>query len=163
VGGGIAVTPRNLLLAMDVKVTDWTQIEFEGPIRSQDRENAYRSTVDFNVGLEYQLSFHPVRVRAGFSSQPLPYKLEPDEIDFTFVPDDGNSSTSDDRSFFTRSYPEADVRTDRTFLTLGFGTLVDNSVSLDVAYIHGQFDRSGSAISEKWTTNRIFGTVSFRF
>jgi long-subunit fatty acid transport protein len=162
-GAGLSVSPRNLLLAADVRLTDWTRIDFEGEIETRDRENAYRSTAEINLGIEYQFDFHPTRIRAGFSSQPLPYKLVPDEIDFTFVPDDGDPNTTDDTSFFTRIYPEAGFETDRRFLTLGAGTLVDNAVSLDVAYVHGMYERTGNAVSEKWTTDRIFGTATIRF
>lgn len=160
---GLAFTPSNLVLAADVRLTDWTQIDFEGPIRSQDRENAYRSTVDVNVGLEYQLPVHPTRLRVGFSSQPLPYRLVAGDLDFTFVPDDNNPNTTDDASFFTRDYPEADIETDRRFVTLGIGTLIDNTVTLDLAYVHGMYERSGGSIAEEWTTNRIFGSATFRF
>jgi hypothetical protein len=127
--GSVAVTPRNFLFAADLRLTDWTQIDFEGAIQ-KDRENAYRSTLDLNIGAEYQLTFHPTRVRAGYSRQPLPYKLAAADVDFTFVPDDGNSNTTEDASFFTRSYPEADISTDRSFLTVGIGTLVDERVDL---------------------------------
>ncbi len=158
----LAITPRNFLLAADFRVTDWTQIDFEGTVQ-KDRENAYRGTLDVHLGAEYQLPVHPTRLRVGFSSQPLPYRLQAADIDFTFVPDDGNANTTDDASFFTRDYPDADITTDRSFITLGAGTLVDETVTLDLAYIHGTYERSGGNISEKWTTNRIVGTATFRF
>jgi long-subunit fatty acid transport protein len=158
---GLAFTPSNWLFAADARFTDWTQIDFEGPVRSQDRENAYRSTVDFNLGAEFQIPSSPTRIRAGFSSQPLPYRLIPGEIDFTFVPDDPN--TTGEASFFTREYPEANIDTDRYFITFGAGTLIDNTVSLDLAYVRGMYKRSADTIEEEWTTNRVFGTATFRF
>lgn len=162
-GAGVALTPPGFLIAADARLTDWAQIDFEGPVRSKDREDAYRSTVDLNIGAEYQLPFHPTRIRAGWARQPLPYKLVPSTLYFTFVPDDGNANTSDDASYWLRDYDEASVKTERNFFTLGAGTLVDNTVTLDVAWVHGLFERSGGPITEKWTTNRIFGTVTYRF
>ncbi len=160
-----AYTPNNFLITGDVRWTDWTQIDFEGPIRDVDRQNAYRSTADFSIGAEYQFSGTPARVRAGFSSQPIPYKLMPTDVDFTFVPDDGNSQTTDDASYYTRTYDEARFDSGRQFLSVGAGTLIDDALAVDVAYVYGMFERSadGGRWTEKWTTNRVYGTATFRF
>jgi long-subunit fatty acid transport protein len=158
----VAVTPPNLLLAADLRLTDWTQIDFEGSVLS-GRENAYRSTADINIGAEYQLPFHPTRIRAGWSRQPIPYRLQAAEIDYTFVPDDGDTDTDDDASYFLRAYPEADITTERNYVTLGIGTLVDKTMTIDLAYVHGIYERTGGAVSEEWSTNRVFGTATFRF
>lgn len=160
---GVAFTPAGFLLAADVRLTDWTQISFEGPIRSRDRDYAYRTTADIRIGAEYQVPRTPARLRIGYSHEPLPYRLMPGEITFTFVPDDDNPNTTDDASFFTRLYPEARLTTDRRFLTLGAGTLIDQSLALDVAWVHGSFEREASGFTESWTTDRIFATTTFRF
>jgi len=160
-----AYTPNSFLITGDLRWTDWTQISFEGPVRNEDRQNAYRSTVDISIGAEYQFAGTPARIRAGYSNQPLPYKLMPTDVDFTFVPDDGNSGTTDDASYFTRSYDEARFESGRQFLTFGAGTLVDNALAIDLAYVHGMFERSadGGRWTEEWTTDRIYGTATFRF
>lgn len=160
---GVAVTPKNFLLAADLKATDWTQIDFEGEVVDRDRQYAYRSTVDVNLGAEFQLPGQPTRFRAGFASHPLPYRIIPAGIDFTYVPDDGNPNTTDDASYFERAYPEAKLTTDRRYFTLGAGTLIDETLMLDVAWIHGMYERSGGGFSEKWTTNRLLATTTFRF
>lgn len=159
----IAITPKNLLLAADLRFTDWTQIDFEGAVESPEGEEAYRSTVDINLGAEYQFDQAPIRVRAGFSSQPLPYRLEPAGLQFTFVPDDGNPGTTDDTSYFTRAYPRSVMETDRHFVTVGVGALLEDALSLDFAYVHGIYERSGGGFSEKWTTDRVYATGSVRF
>lgn len=161
--GGLAVTPPNLLLAADLRLTDWTQIDFEGAIRSRDRRYAYRSTADIRLGVEYQLPATATRLRVGYSREPLPYRLMPGEITFNFVPDDNTAGTTDDTSYFTRLYPEARLTSDRRFLTLGFGTLIDESLMIDVAWVHGLFEREAAGFTEKWTTDRIFATTTFRF
>lgn len=160
-----AYTPNNLLITGDLRWTDWAQIDFEGPIRSQDRKYAYRATADISIGAEYQFSGTPARIRAGFSTQPLPYKLVPTDVDFTFEPDDGNSSTTDDASSYTRTYGEARFDSGRQFLTVGAGTLIDDALAIDVAYVHGRFERSadGGRWTEEWTTDRVYGTATFRF
>ncbi|TPW18139.1 MAG: hypothetical protein FD129_97, partial [bacterium] len=160
-----AYTPNNFLLTGDLRWTDWSQIDFEGPIRNEDRQRAYRATADFSIGAEYQFSGTPARIRAGFSTQPLPYQLMPTDVDFTFIPDDGSSSTFDDVSYYTRTYDEARFDSGRRYLTLGVGTLIDDALAIDLAYVNGLFERSadGGRWTEKWTTNRVYGTATFRF
>jgi long-subunit fatty acid transport protein len=160
-----AYTPRNFLLTADIRLTDWTQIDFEGPVRNEDRQFAYRSTADISVGAEYQLPSHPTRFRVGFSSQPVPYDIVPADVDFTFVPDDGNPNTTDDTSFFVRDYREARFESGRRFLTVGAGTLIEEALNLDVAFVHGRFERSDEDgnFAETWTTNRLYATATFRF
>ena len=125
--------------------------------------DAYESTVDFNLGAEYQFQEAPLRVRAGYSYQPLPYQLEPAAIDFTFVPDDGDPETTDDASYFSRYYPEASFETNRHFVTAGVGLLLEETLNLDFAYVHGIYERSGGGFSEEWTTDRLYATASVRF
>jgi long-subunit fatty acid transport protein len=160
-----ALTPSNFLITGDLRWTDWTQVDFEGPIRNEDRQYAYRSTVDVSMGAEYQFSGVPARVRAGFSIQPVPYDLVPTDVDFTFVPDDGNNNTTDDVSYFTRNYEEARFDSGRKFFSVGAGTLIEDALALDVAYVHGMFERSSpdGRWTEEWTSNRIYGTATFRF
>lgn len=160
---GVAVMPKNFLLAADLKATDWTQIDFQGEVVDRDRQYAYRSTVDMNLGAEFQLPGRPTRFRAGFASHPLPYRIIPAGIAFTFVPDDGNPNTTDDTSYFVRDYPRAALDTDRRYITLGAGTLIDETLMLDVAWIHGMYERSGGGFSEKWSTDRVLATTTFRF
>lgn len=161
--GGVAITPPNLLLAADIRLTDWTQIEFEGPVRARDREFAYRSTADIHLGAEYQIPSTPTRLRVGFGWEPLPYRLMPGAITFTFVPDDNNAGTTDDASFFTRDYPEARFTSDRRFLTFGVGTLIDDALMLDVAWVHGSYERTAAGFSEDWSNDRILASTTFRF
>lgn len=160
---GVAVMPKNFLLAADLKATDWTQIDFQGEVVDRDRQYAYRSTVDLNLGAEFQLPGRPTRFRAGFASHPLPYRIIPAGIAFTFVADDGNPNTTDDTSFFERDYPRAELNTDRRYITLGAGTLIDETLMVDVAWIHGMYERSGGGFSEKWSTDRVLATTTFRF
>ena len=163
--GSIAWTPKNFLLTGDARWTDWTQIDFDEPVRSNDRRFAYRTTVDFSLGAEYQFSGTPARVRAGVSFQPLPYQIIPTDVDFTFVPDDGDDETFDDTSFFTRNYEEARFESGRTFITFGAGALLENALAIDIAYVHGTFERGNASGSwtEEWSTDRIYGSATFRF
>jgi len=163
--GSVAFTPSNFLITGDARWTDWTQIDFEGPIRSEDRQFAYQTTVDFSLGAEYQFSSVPMRIRGGVSFQPMPYELIPTDIAFTFVPDDGDDETTDDASYFTRDYEEAHFETGRMFYSLGAGTLIEDALALDVAWVHGEFERSNPSgtWTEDWSTDRIYATATFRF
>jgi long-subunit fatty acid transport protein len=149
--GGASWGYQGLLLAGGVRWTDYTQTDFEGKILAPSdgttflRESAYRSVVAFNVGAEYQLPNIPLRFRAGYYTKPLPYRLIAADTDFEFVPDDGDADTFDDFSVVFRDYPFADIVSDQHFYTLGTGVLIQNVLSLDLAYQHGSWERSTPA------------------
>jgi len=156
--GGASWGYRGLLLAGGVRWTDYTQTDFEGKILAPSdgttflRESAYRSVVAFNVGAEYQLPDIPLRFRTGYYTKPLPYRLIAADTDFEFVPDDGDPDTFDDFSTVFRDYPFAEVVSDQKFYTLGAGVLIQNALSLDLAYQHGSWKRSTPADYENSTT-----------
>ena len=45
------------------------------------------------------------------------------------------------------------------------GTLIEDARALDVAWVHGEFERSNPSgtWTEDWSTNRIYATATFRF
>lgn len=172
--GGISWGRSGLLLAGSLRWTDYTQIDYAGRILAPDREPAYRSVVAVNLGAEYQLASAPLRFRAGFFTEPLPYKLIAADPDFVFVPDDNNPGTTDDVSVLYRDYPKADITSDQKFLTVGAGIVLDRSLTLDAAFVHGWWERSTPAgyenttdffptmpTTEKVTQNRFFVSTTF--
>jgi long-subunit fatty acid transport protein len=144
-GGGIAVTPPNFLLACDIKYTDWSQIDFDGPIRFVDqfgrRRPAYESTTEIHLGAEIMFPDMPIRLRAGYYYDPLPYRL-----------------------FFTdNAYHLADIDQERDYFTLGGGVILEEALTLDVAYVSGGFVRSAQETIEDQEQDRIFFSAGYRF
>lgn len=151
--GGVSWGRNGLLLAGGLRWTDYSQIDFEGPINIPGTaESAYRSVVAVNLGAEYQLPSLPLRFRGGFFTEPIPYKLIAADTDFQFVPDDNDPNTSNDISKVYRDYPRADITSDQKFLTLGTGVLIENQLSLDLAYLHGWWERRTPSGYENGTT-----------
>jgi hypothetical protein len=118
----------------------------------------------------------PLRVRAGFFTEPLPYRLIAADTDFQFVADDNNPNTTTDVSQVYRDYPVANIVSDRKFWTLGAGVLIQDSLTLDVAYLHGSWERATPAGYENTTTyfptvatrekvsqDRVFASTTFHF
>jgi long-subunit fatty acid transport protein len=148
-GGGVALARRNLILGVDAIYTDWSQIDFAGPLRTADREFAYRETVDLHIGAEYLLSLpSALRIRAGYAYQPLAYRLLLTDV-------------------MAPRYEEARFDTNRHYLTFGLGMLLGETVTMDLAYIHGGYERSAVEASasryvEEETDRRLLATLSVR-
>ena len=161
VKGGVSWGGRGLLVSGGLRWTDYSQIDFEGKIYAPPsgtgdpsfaRDLAYRSVVAVNTGAEYQFEKLPLRLRAGFYTEPLPYKLIAADTDFLFVPDDGNTQTTDDASVVYRDYPEARIVSDRKYWTLGAGVLVQDALTLDIAVVHGSWERETPTAYTNTTT-----------
>lgn len=185
VNGGVSWGGHGVLLSGGLRWTDYSQIDFEGKIYapysgtgdpSFARDLAYRSVVAVNAGGEYQFAKLPLRVRAGFYTEPLPYKLIAADTDFLFVPDDDNPRTTDDASVVYRDYPEARIVSDRKYWTLGAGVLVQEALTLDLAVVHGSWERETpkdyvhtttfyptKTTTEKVSQTRVFVSTTLHF
>ena len=137
-GGGIAILLPRTILAADVQYVDWTQTRYsESPSEDMNNDDfieKYRPTLRLRVGGELSIPALNVKARAGFLSDPLPYKPEHIEIE-----------------------------TDRYFLTLGLGITVERILALDVAYLHGLWEQSSDILEEDWSTDRVFFSATYRF
>lgn len=135
---GVAYAPTELiLLAADLRYTDWSEMTYAGPLYLGDpaeRRAAYDATTDLRVGLELLHPSWPVRARAGYMSRPVAYR---------------GLSVDSDRSYFT----------------LGVGVLVDTVISIDFAWMKGTSERSGDGFeySENVDDTAIVLDVAYRF
>ncbi|KPJ61442.1 MAG: hypothetical protein AMJ46_01780 [Latescibacteria bacterium DG_63] len=141
---GVSAAPvPGLILAFDAKYTDWKQIDYAGPIRI-DNVYAYQATTSLRFGAEFMFPFAPLRVRGGFFTEPLAYKLLPD------LTGSGDIWV-------------AEIDSDGKFFTLGAGFLFEESFTIDAAWVHGGFERSIPNYNEKKTTDKLFVTAGYRF
>lgn len=123
---GLSYASRGLLVSGDLTYADWKEIDYDGPIRN-GRDYAYRATTDLRFGVEYALPTEPpVRIRAGFISQPLAYQLIATDV-------------------FYGVANKADLTWDNRYFTLGGGILLDRSLTLDLSYVFGGYKREGSS------------------
>jgi long-subunit fatty acid transport protein len=136
-----------------VRYTDWTQIDYEGPLRYADehgqRQLAYRRTFDLHLGAEYLLDLAPgagLRLRAGVASEPDPYTVV-----FTDITEAGEPV-----------YYTAQHDPERLCFTGGLGFLFQESLAIDAAFATGDFAREGGQLREEVDERRLLLSVGFR-
>jgi hypothetical protein len=85
-----------------------------------------------------------MRFRAGFYTEPVAYKLVLDDV-------------------FYGEYVPARFDPDRKFFTFGVGALFEEVLMVDVAYVQGSFERSGTDVTEGQDERRVYLSTAFRF
>jgi long-subunit fatty acid transport protein len=152
VGASAAPVP-GLILAADARYADWTQIDYAGPIRIDNlypgpnrtaNPYAYKATTSLRLGAEFMFPFAPLRVRGGFFTEPVAFRL---------LPDVTNSGVP----------WIASIDSDGKFYTLGAGYLFEEFFTIDAAWVHGGYERSIPDYSEKKTTDKIFVSAGYHF
>ncbi|MCK4412125.1 MAG: hypothetical protein KAY32_01140 [Candidatus Eisenbacteria sp.] len=155
IGVSAAALPR-LLLAADARFTDWTQIDYDGPMRYYEgdrRQLAYERVWDLHLGAEYLLDVAELpglRLRAGFAYAPVAYRILLEDL------------TSDNQGYAAPVYQPADFDPDRYTVSVGLGVLIEQSMTIDVAYAHSEFAREGLNLAEDLSEQRILLSASFR-
>jgi len=155
-GFGISATFARLLLAADARYTDWTQIDYAGPLRydtGERRELAYDRVWDLHLGAEYLADWIPslgLRLRAGVAYEPVPYRVLLEEIEV------------DAEGYAVPIYRPAEYDPDRLSWTAGIGLLLEDSLTLDLAYVQGGYERTGLDLAEEESLRRLLLTASFR-
>jgi len=148
VATGLSYAKGGVLLAADLAYADWKQIDYYGPIRGENRDYAYRSTVDLRFGAEYTFAQAPVRLRAGVSRSPVAYRLIGTDV-------------------FDGIAGQATFEHDRISGSVGASVLLDESVMVDVAYVVGGYERrgtspAGAVTTEKLSDKRLYLGATFR-
>ncbi|MGB5528788.1 MAG: hypothetical protein WBQ32_02370, partial [Ignavibacteriaceae bacterium] len=110
---GASATISNITVAGDIKIMDYTQMEFtEGfdyayrAERQAEIDDLFSAAIDYHFGAEVKIPNLPIFGRAGFMYLQSPYADDPSEFD-------------------------------KKYLTLGGGVLVDNIFGIDLAYAYG--------------------------
>jgi hypothetical protein len=154
VGVGLSGAMQRLLVTGDLRYTDWTQIDYEGPMRYLDqasgqRKLAYRSTLDLHLGAEYLVDISGtggLRLRLGAAREPDPYTAV-----FTDITGEGEPV-----------YYEADHDPERLYVTGGIGILLEESLVIDAAFATGRFAREGGQVKEEVDERRLLFSAGFR-
>jgi len=147
-GAGAALSIDRLQLALDLRYTDWRQMEYTEYVNMAVANNLfdlyYREALGVNLGAEYMLPRIGAKIRAGYMYDPIPY------ADFL-------------------------VKNDREFITVGAGFLIDRMMTLDIAYVRGSYEYtlpdpsigpaagfSSDAMFERYSVDRFYVTTAFR-
>ena len=138
IGTGIAVKLFNkqLILAGDVQLTDWTQTRYD-PIPaddiSQDNfEEFYATTLQARLGVEYRIPTIGTHIRLGYFRDTIPFT-------------------------------DTEIDDARDFLTAGIGKIFEDTLKFDVAYMLGTWQQSRYELTTKRLTHRAFVSAAYRF
>ncbi|MCK9408647.1 MAG: outer membrane protein transport protein [Bacteroidetes bacterium] len=146
VGASLYLLPE-LLIAIDIEQTDWTQIQWtDNPALERTNiqlQSKFRSVINYRIGAEFDVPSTEFRIRGGLSVTPSPYKNDPSSFD-------------------------------QTLMTGGFGYFLQRNIMLDGAVAYGsyktfrnQYSLSGtsdaSRSNESVSTTLFNFTVSYRF
>jgi len=134
---GTAFNYKNLLLAGDVNYTDWSQLEYR---------EGYRSGVKNIDVKEYYKDVFKWHIGAEYLIPQISGKLR--------------AGFYEDPLPFKSNH----LKSDRRFLTLGLGFLIDKVMILDISWNRGYYDFEYPKldVKEKYTTNKIFITTAYR-
>jgi len=135
-GGGIAFHLDNLLLAADLQYADWTQTEYSEP-PAEDVSNE-----DFD---EFYRDTLEVRVGGEFLIPAINSKI---------------------RAGYLRNpiaFDAESVTNERDFLTFGVGTIIDEVLELNAAYLLGLWEKSDGSLRQKDTSHQIFVSFAYRY
>ncbi len=154
-GFGVSFAKRGFMLAADVRYSDWQAIEDKVGDTEFFLKPYYDEKLSFSIGGEYLFPAFPLRVRAGYGYDPVPFTL-------TYCPFDDCLDTGRDPA-------EVDVELDkdRNRYSVGAGYLFGSAFALDLAFETGSYERTHSLdpslYSEKRSTDRFIATGAYRF
>ena len=138
VGAGVAVKLLNkqLILAGDVQLTDWTQTRYDpapaDDISKDNFEKYYAVTLQARLGVEYRIPGIDTHVRVGYFRDTIPFT-------------------------------GTEVENARDFLTMGAGKIFEDSLKFDVGYMLGSWQQSGYELTTERLTHRVFVSAAYRF
>lgn len=138
IGTGVAVKLLNkqLILAGDVQLTDWTQTRYDpAPAEdiSQDNfEKFYATTFQVRLGAEYRIPAIGTHVRLGYFRDTIPFT-------------------------------DAEIENARDFLTAGIGKIFEDSLKFDVGYMMGTWQQHRNELTTQRLTHRVFVSGAYRF
>lgn len=144
-GGAFTLLP-NIVLSADVEYTDWSQTRYlnDPPVGDEFKQNL-NFKQDFQQTVTYRFG--------GEFTVPL-------------------INTQLRAGMIRQPSPMklASAKTDRNYLTLGGGILLDKQVKIDFAWVRGWWEKEGSyfsdelpSVNEKINLDKFFATMSIRF
>ncbi len=141
-----------LTLAGSMHFAEWSQSEYKVTDDAEFRANTsfadqYRDVTRYHIGVEYQVPSVALDLRAGYYTDPIPF-IGPRDLDPVVA------------------NPPIRVTSERSFVTLGAGLLLDGVVQVDVAWITGAFtqlEEVDDVIVEEYDLNRLIFGVGYNF
>ena len=144
--GGLSFRHQNLLLALDIGYTDWTQSSVKKTrLRDNNLQPVQREVVDVRLGLELSLPNLPIHFRGGYAYLPHPLSyLIADRIE-------------------GEPLVKAEVDQEQQLFSVGLGGLIGRVMSLDMAYQYRNGRRSIPTLSDERSLHRLQISTSYHF
>jgi long-chain fatty acid transport protein len=137
-GFGVAINLRDLTLATDLVYTDWTQMEYKRLAEKSDANRIIKEV--YKDVLRWHMG-----------------------VEYT-IPQIGTCVRA---GYFQNPFPYNSpwIKSDRRYLTGGFGILIDQVTTIDLAWVHGSWETNDFSkdLASKYTTNQIFLSMAYRF
>ena len=135
VGAAVKLFNKQLILAGDVQLTDWTQTRYDpapaDDISHDNFEEFYETTLQVRLGAEYRIPIIATHIRLGYLRDPIPFR-----------------------------YTQVDTH---DFLTAGVGKIFEDSLKLDVTYVLGGWAQQRNDVKTEHLTHRVFVSAAYRF
>jgi len=137
-GAGLALNIDHLLLACDVNFTDWAQMEYRSPLGLEEENRALSESYTDVLRYHFGAEVFLPKISGRLRGG---YYYDP-------IP-----------------FSTANVERDRHSITAGAGFLIDQLVTLDLAYLWGLWEVRDPQIStsEEYKTHRFFLSAAYRF
>jgi len=134
-GFGFAVRPTDFNVSLDLVLTNWEELDYPGRVR------------DLDTGEFLFDATTDVRVGAEYAVPVVPVRVR---AGYAYVP---------------MALNVFDIEKNRRRLSFGAGTIVEEALTLDVAWQHTSFEREDgdASYSEKRTTDRLILSFAYRF
>jgi len=150
--GASAEAIPGLTLAGSLHFAEWSQSEYKLKDDDQFRagtsfETQYRDVMRYHLGVEYRVPTVALDLRAGFYTDPIPF-VGPRDLDPV------------------AAYPPIRISSDRRFITLGAGLLLDGVGQVDMAWVGGAFsqvEKLDGIIEENHDLKRFVLGLGYRF
>ncbi|MFH1278340.1 MAG: outer membrane protein transport protein [Candidatus Eisenbacteria bacterium] len=158
IGFGLSYSIQGLILAADIRQTDWQKLESEVDGEEFYYRPYYRDGTSFAVGAETLLPWFPLRFRGGYRYDPAPFQL-------TYIPNESALTVENGRD---PSEIDISIDRERQYFSLGAGYLFDQVLAVDFTWQTGSYERVtedpvNAPYSEERKMNDYLLSVGYRF
>lgn len=158
VGFGLSYSARGVIVAADVRHTDWREIKDEIGGGEVFLRPYYREGTSFAVGAETLVPWIPLRFRGGYRYDPAPFQL-------TYIPDESALTVTNGRD---PSEIDISIDRERQYFSLGAGYLFDQILAVDFTWQTGSYERvsenpSLAPYSEERKMQDFLLSIGYRF
>lgn len=144
--GGASVNYKGLIVSADIKLIDYSQMEFSSGLETAKRNDnnkeiieLFDNVLNYSFGAEYTIPEIGIKIRGGYISQRSPFKGDPSSFD-------------------------------KKYFTAGLGFDANKKLGVDIAYAHGWWENFGdnydvnvSRTFQDITVDKVIFNLTYNF